>query len=103
MQILAEEANDFVTIPDKIVPPNVQLLSYPNGDDPLIEVGESAVAGLALIISAGKQPDLKTKLGLDENYRVLLIGSEGLTYREIFNKIMKGDKNVGQTCSRFSS
>ena len=102
-QILAEEANDFVTIPDKIVPPTVQLLAHPNGDDPLIEAGESAVAGLAVIISAGKQPDLKTKLGLDENSRVLLIGSEGVTDREIFNKIMKGDKNVGQTCSRFSS
>ena len=53
----------FVTIPDKIVRPTVKLLAHPNGDDPLIEVGESAVAGLAVIISAGKQPDLKTKLG----------------------------------------
>ena len=44
------------------MPPNVQLLAHPNGDDLLIEAGESAVAGFAVIISAGKQPDLKKNL-----------------------------------------
>lgn len=75
--------------------PTVRVLIRPNGDDPVIESGESAVAGLAVLISAAKQLDLKAKLGLDENSRVLLIGSEGVTDREIFNTIMEGGKNVG--------
>ena len=75
--------------------PTVRVLARPNGDDPLIEAGESAVAGLAVLVCAAKQIDLKEKLGLDEHSRVLLIGSEGVTDREIFNTIMEGDKNVG--------
>ncbi len=75
--------------------PTVRVLKRPNGDDPSIEAGESAVAGLAVLICAAKQIDLKEKLGLDEKSRVLLIGSEGVTDREIFNKIMEGGKNHG--------
>ena len=94
-KIISEEASDFITIPDNIVAPTVRVLTRPNGDDPIIEAGESAVAGLAVLICAAKQLDLKAKLGLDENSRVLLIGSEGVTDREIFNTIMEGGKNVG--------
>ena len=75
--------------------PTVRVLIRPNGDDPVIESGESAVAGLAVLICAARQLDLKAKLGLDENSRVLLIGSEGVTDREIFNTILEGGNNVG--------
>ncbi|MED5483105.1 MAG: hypothetical protein VYA15_05275 [SAR324 cluster bacterium] len=54
-KILSEEASDFITIPDNIVAPTVRVLTRPNGDDPLIEAGESAVAGLAVLICAAKQ------------------------------------------------
>ncbi len=94
-KIISEEASDFITIPDNIVAPTVRVLTRPNGDDPLIEAGESAVAGLAVLICTAKQLDLKKKIGLDEKSRVLLIGSEGVTDREIFNTIMEGGKNVG--------
>ena len=47
--------------------PTVRVLKRPNGDDPSIEAGESAVAGLAVLICAAKQIDLKEKLGLEEN------------------------------------
>ena len=94
-EILAEEAVDFITIPDNIVPQTVRALARPVGDDPVIEAGESAVAGLAVLICAVKQLDLRAKLGLDKTSRVLLIGSEGVTDREIFAKIMEGDKHAG--------
>ena len=94
-EILAEEAADFITIPDNIVPQTIRILARPLGDDPIIEAGESAVAGLAVLICASKKFDLRTKLGLDMTSRVLLIGSEGVTDREIFTKIMEEDKNVG--------
>jgi diaminopropionate ammonia-lyase len=89
--IIAEEASDFVTIPENVVAPTVRLLARPEGNDPIIEAGESAVAGLAALICAAKQSDVREQLGLDESSRVLLFGSEGVTDRVIFDEIMTGD------------
>jgi diaminopropionate ammonia-lyase len=89
--IIAEEASDFVTIPENVVAPTVRLLAKPQSNDPAIEAGESAVAGLAALICAAKQSDIRDQLGLDESSRVLLFGSEGVTDRVIFDEIMTGD------------
>ena len=88
-EILREEAADFLTIPDAIVAPAVRLLARPLGNDPVVEAGESAVAGLAALIVARQDAVLSEKLGLDANSRVLLIGSEGVTDPTIFATIME--------------
>ena len=88
--ILAEEASDFLTIPEALVAPTVRLLARPRDGDAPIEAGESAVAGLAALIAARQDAELSEKLGLDSTSRVLLIGSEGVTDPEIFNRIMEG-------------
>ncbi|WP_240931770.1 diaminopropionate ammonia-lyase [Parasedimentitalea denitrificans] len=87
-EILEQEASDFLTIPDSIVAPTVRLLARPQGNDPVVEAGESAVAGLAALIAARQNPELSQALGLNAQSRVLLIGSEGITDPEIFNQIM---------------
>ena len=87
-QILQAEAQDFITIPDSIVAPSMRLAGRPLGNDPAIVAGESAVAGLAALIAATQDQALKTKLGLNENSNVLLIGSEGATDPDIYNEIM---------------
>jgi diaminopropionate ammonia-lyase len=89
-EILAEEASDFLTIPEALVAPGVRLLATPLDGDTAIEAGESAIAGLVALIAAREDPDLSAKLGLDARSRVLLIGSEGVTDRAIFNRIMEG-------------
>ncbi|GAA6193659.1 diaminopropionate ammonia-lyase [Phaeobacter sp. NW0010-22] len=91
--ILREEATDYVTIPDSVVGPTMRLLARPLGDDPVVEAGESAVAGLAALIAAQAGITGAT-LGLDSNSRVLLIGSEGITDPEIFAAVMAEDSNV---------
>jgi diaminopropionate ammonia-lyase len=83
-EVLAEEAQDYLTIPDDIIGPTMRLLYRPSGKTPRIEAGESGVAGLAALISAALQPDLRAALGLDASSRVLLIGSEGITDPDIF-------------------
>lgn len=88
--ILEEEVSDFLTIPERLVAPCVRLLAAPLDGDPIIEAGESAIAGLAALIAARTDSDLSAKLGLDATSRVLLIGSEGVTDRAIFNMIMEG-------------
>ena len=89
-EILAEEASDFLTIPEALVAPSVRLLARPLGGDPAIEAGESAVAGLAALIASRQDAALSEKLGLDSTSRVLLIGSEGVTDPAIFEMIMEG-------------
>ena len=54
----------------------------------LLVAGESGVAGLATLIDAARRPDLRTALGLDETARVMLIGSEGATSPDIYEKIV---------------
>lgn len=89
-EILAEEASDFLTIPERLVAPSVRLLATPLNGDTAIEAGESAIAGLAALIAARADATLSEKLGLDTQSRVLLIGSEGVTDAAIFSMIMEG-------------
>lgn len=89
-EILAEEAEDYLTIPEALVAPCVRLLATPLGEDSAIEAGESAVAGLAALIAARDDLELSQKLGLDDHARILLIGSEGVTDAAIFKMILEG-------------
>ena len=89
-EILAEEASDFLTIPDSVVGPAIRLLARPFADDPSVEAGESAVAGLAALILLRQDANLSARLGLDSRARALLIGSEGVTDQVIFDRIMAG-------------
>ncbi len=91
-EILAEEATDYLTIPEALVAPTVRLLANPLGSDTAIEAGESAVAGLAALITAMGDTSLADKLGLTSASRVLLIGSEGVTDQAIFDMIMQGNE-----------
>lgn len=93
-EILDQEASDFITIPDSIVAPTVRLLARPQGSDPVVEAGESAVAGLAALIAARQSPELSETLGLNAQSRVLLIGSEGVTDLKIFAQIMAESDDV---------
>ena len=87
-EILAEEASDFLTIPETVVAPAVRLLARPMEGDEAIEAGESAVAGLAALLVAQENAEVSEKLRLDAHSRILLIGSEGITDPAIFAEIM---------------
>jgi len=88
-QVLREEVEDFVTIPESLVGPTMRLTARPLGADPAIAAGESAVCGLAALIAAARQPALRKALGLGAGSRVLLIGSEGITDADIYAQIMQ--------------
>ncbi|WP_419903385.1 diaminopropionate ammonia-lyase [Kiloniella sp.] len=90
-KILREEASDFIQITDELVAPSMRLLANPIGDDPFIEGGESAVAGLAAVISIALNPKLKDLLGVNEKSKVLVIGSEGATDKALYEKIMANE------------
>lgn len=92
--VLDAVADDFLTIPDRLVAPTIRMLARADFKDAPVEAGESAVAGLAAVIAACQQADLRTALRLDSNARVLVIGSEGVTDPAIFDAIMKGANHV---------
>ena len=72
--LLASGADDFVSVPDAIVAPCVRLLG---GLDPPIAAGESAVAGLGVLVAAAAQPALAKALDLGPAARVAVIVCEG--------------------------
>ena len=83
-EILETGANDFLTINEEAVPLTMQLLAQ----DYDIEAGESAVAGLAAVITACNDPALKNQLGLDSSSRVFILGTEGATDPEVYKKLI---------------
>lgn len=90
-EILAQEVSDFLTIPENLVALTMQLAASPYGHDSPIEAGESAVCGLAALISATRQQLLRESLGLNQNSRVLVIGSEGATDPDIYAQLVHVD------------
>ena len=73
-QVLASGADDFVSVPDDVVAPCVRLLG---GLDPSIAAGDSAVAGLGVLVAAAAQPALAKALDLGPAARVAVIVCEG--------------------------
>ena len=87
-EILASIGSDFLRMPENIVGPTMLRLAKPLGNDAPIVAGESAVAGLACVLAAAGQPELKATLGLDAESRVLFIGSEGATDETIYAEMI---------------
>ncbi len=86
--LLSQGAEDFLAIPDALVAPTMRLLAQGAGGPTPIVAGESAVAGLAALIAATRHPGLAGALGLDEQSRVLLIGTEGATDPVIYENVV---------------
>jgi diaminopropionate ammonia-lyase len=76
-RILEEGANAFLSIPDFAAEAMVETLARGlNGDSPVL-TQPSGAAGLAGLLSATFEPTMSGPLGLGEDSRVLIIGSEG--------------------------
>lgn len=87
-QILATGANAFCSIPDAAAVDVMRLLASPQGDDPVIVAGESAVAGLAAALLTAQDNAARAALGLGPDSRVLLFGSEGDTDPALYQQLV---------------
>jgi diaminopropionate ammonia-lyase len=74
----------FMAIPDASAVDCMRLLAR---RQPPLVAGESAVAGLAGLLLAAREPFARTALGLTEASRVLLFGTEGATDPELYAKL----------------
>jgi len=89
-EILANGADDFMTLSEEAVAPTMCLLANGNAGECQIEAGESAVAGLAAAVIASQEPHYRTVLGLDEQSKVLVFGTEGATDPELYQQLING-------------
>jgi diaminopropionate ammonia-lyase len=78
-RILSHVADGFMTVDEADAIAVMKALAKPSGNDPVIVAGESGGVGLAALIKAASDPEIKAALGLDENSRVFLINTEGAT------------------------
>ena len=87
-EILEPGVSDFLTVPDAAALDCMRLLAVGVSGDPPLIAGESAVAGLAGLLLAGQHAETAEALGLGQDSRVLLIGTEGDTDPELYRKIV---------------
>lgn len=85
--ILSAGCSDYVTVGDEGVGPAMRLLASGEAGAK-ITGGESGVAGLVGLLAVCANPELKRRIGLGPESRVLLIGSEGATDPEIYRSIV---------------
>ncbi|MDX1542245.1 MAG: diaminopropionate ammonia-lyase, partial [Geminicoccaceae bacterium] len=86
--VLDRAAHAFMTVPDHAAEVVMRLLSDGRAGDAPVVAGESAVAGLAGAIAAAAVPDMRARLELDENSRILVFGTEGATDPELYERIV---------------
>jgi len=83
--ILESHVTHFMSITDESIPKAMQLLA--NRKTPIV-AGESAITGLAGYLIACNDSDLKSKLMINENSKVLFFGTEGDTDEEMYEQLV---------------
>lgn len=84
-QELERGAFAFMAVPDSSA---VECMKALAARTPPVVAGESAVAGMAALLLAAKDPFARAALGLDEHSRVLLFGTEGATDPELYARLV---------------
>jgi diaminopropionate ammonia-lyase len=85
-QELERGAFAFMAVPDDSAVDCMRLLAKRT---PPVIAGESAVAGLAALLLAARDPLSRAMLGLDAESRVLLFGTEGATDPETWARLTR--------------
>ena len=67
----------------------MKLLANASFGDNRIVAGENSAPGVISLIASCNDEDIKNKLNLDANSNILLIGCEGDTDKEIYQKLLK--------------
>lgn len=96
--ILADCADHFLSCPDYAAAKGMRILGNPASGDRRVISGESGAAAFGCVAEIMTNPGLsqmKERLGLDENSRVLFFSTEGDTDRENYRAIVWDGKFPG--------
>lgn len=87
-EMLQKAADAFMSIRDSDAVACMRLLAEPPEGDPCVVAGESGVAGLAGMLAVAGDQNIRAALGMDEDSRVLVIGTEADTDPELYAELV---------------
>ncbi len=96
-EILQPGAHAAMTMNDASAEATMRLLAEGIDGDPPLVGGESGVAGLGGLISAARDTNARSTLGLDSNSKVMVVGSEGATDEAVY------ESTVGRPWQRIAA
>ena len=88
-EILKKSVNYCISLPDDDIANTMKLLANAGFSENKIIAGENSTPGVISLIASCNDEDIKNKLNLDSSSNVLLIGCEGDTDQEIYQKLLK--------------
>ena len=88
-KILKNSVKHCVSLPDDDIAKTMRLLGNSSFSDEKIIAGENSAPGVISLISSCEDQNIKEKLKLNNNSNVLLIGCEGDTDKEMYQKLIK--------------
>ena len=88
-KILKKSVNNCISIPDDDIGKAMKLFANASFGDDKIVAGENSVPGVISLIASCNDQNIKNKLDLNIKSKVLLIGCEGDTDQEMYQKLIK--------------
>ena len=88
-QILKKSLNNCISLPDDDIGRAMKLFANASFGDDKIIAGENSAPGVISLIASYNDEQIKNKLDLNSNSNVLLIGCEGDTDQEMYQKLLK--------------
>ena len=86
-EILKNSVKYCISLPDDDIAKTMKLLGNANFSDEKIIAGENSTPGVISLISSCENEKIKEKMQLNKNSNVLLIGCEGDTDKEMYQKL----------------
>jgi len=87
-RVLSRVADAFMTVDEDDAIAVMDHLARPIGDDPAIVAGESGGAGLAGLMRAATDPEIRSALHLNKASRVFVINTEGATDPQRYEELV---------------
>jgi diaminopropionate ammonia-lyase len=86
--VLRDAADAAIALEDRWAIAGMQRLARPVAGDPPIVGGECAGGAIGALLALAAEPGLRREIALDDRSRVLLIGTEGATDPEIYERLV---------------
>ena len=88
-EILKNSVKHCISLPDDDIAKTMRLLGNSTFSEHRIIAGENSAPGVIGLIASYEDQIIKQKLQLDENSNILIIGCEGDTDKEMYEKLIK--------------
>ncbi len=88
-KILKKSVNNCISLPDDDIGKAMKLFANASFGNDKIIAGENAAPGVISLIACCNDEKIRNSINLDSNSSVLLIGCEGETDQEMYQKLLK--------------